>query len=728
MNETYLIGFALEDVAFAGHFQQGRHGKGPILAFKDVKGTIDFLVDNDIGNFIAVNACRLNKEARDYFGSMKIPVDVNSDGWRVIEYAMHKGLHVCSIYSMFTDQAAKRLQSPDRRNLFYPNLGERAHDARSMERWYQSQTSLPTRKEAIQEWIRIFRDQHDEFGRPGISLYAQQGFQRIGNVVTGILDSRYCFEAGITVPMAETMVSHVDCLLSNLRGAAKAKGLSAPLGVWIANGWYGPSYYKNNKDKVFELALYHALIYGCKQFVLESPSTGPYEYGEYCRNPDYPAAKAHLDILSQFYHFVRGLPKLKKFPIVRIGILRGQDDNFIGVKTLHGSNVILDNPKWTFGSAEANWEHIKLFFPQLTLDEESEHFWFSGTPYGPVDQVPIEASIAHLLQYDFLALLGHNTMDAAVYQHLKTYVVSGGTLLLAGAHMKSENEDLYQNGDWRDFVGVKCVPAARRSVWFERAYYTNSATIVDDGGIGLEPGLNFPCPRQWVTGCHVQTVGDTKVLARSERGTPLMTLRKLGKGKVFFYPMPDFPCERHAMNLYAYVLKQLARQTLCDCYLDGSQTTTYACGKTGNGDVVMLLNTSLSKPDEFALHLETSWIHRMRLEPGRFRLCFKSGPFLLYSDNTSLHIVDLNFNGKECNATLQGDGYGRLWVIVNPEYMLKSVSPNNGKVCVQYTAWNTAIAGLRLKGGVSLKMRVERKPFSWSPGIGELTPEIKSNR
>lgn len=64
--------------------------------------------------------------------------------------------------------------------------------------------------------------------------------------------------------------------------------------------------------------------------------------------------------------------------------------------------------------------------------------WFTSTPYGPVDLLPVEAPQDVMDRYKLMLFLGWNTYDENDFQRIKQYVFDGGTLLLSAAHLNAE--------------------------------------------------------------------------------------------------------------------------------------------------------------------------------------------------------------------------------------------------------------------------------------------------
>jgi hypothetical protein len=90
-----------------------------------------------------------------------------------------------------------------------------------------------------------------------------------------------------------------------------------------------------------------------------------------------------------------------------------------------------------FGAPEKGGDLLKTFFPRAVLESiycipcpHEPVGFFTGTPFGPVDIVPIEAKVSALTRYRTLTLLGWNTADPGQLERLSKYLEAGGHLVL----------------------------------------------------------------------------------------------------------------------------------------------------------------------------------------------------------------------------------------------------------------------------------------------------------
>ena len=96
--------------------------------------------------------------------------------------------------------------------------------------------------------------------------------------------------------------------------------------------------------------------------------------------------------------------------------------------------------KWAFNRACESFDLLKVFYPKSAVTTAGPDHWFTDTPFGVVDLLPIEATPARLAEYRMVAFLGWNTYSNDDFAHLLEYVRQGGTLLLTAAHVNAEEQ------------------------------------------------------------------------------------------------------------------------------------------------------------------------------------------------------------------------------------------------------------------------------------------------
>ncbi len=119
-----------------------------------------------------------------------------------------------------------------------------------------------------------------------------------------------------------------------------------------------------------------------------------------------------------------------------IAVIQGRND---GWKSFgRGPVWSQKGEKWAFNKACESFDLLKVFYPQNTIDGCGPDDWFTSTPYGAADLLPIEADQSVLNRYKVILFLGWNTYDADDFARLIEFVKRGGTLILSAAHLNAE--------------------------------------------------------------------------------------------------------------------------------------------------------------------------------------------------------------------------------------------------------------------------------------------------
>jgi hypothetical protein len=250
---------------------------------------------------------------------------------------------------------------------------------------------------------------------------------------------RYFYQAGYEVLGAEQMYGPEEVILSALRGAAKAYGkdtYSAHLAVQWSSG---PHDTQQHADRYF-LSLATCYMHGVKQINTEEGlwrmEANYAKHDRFSRN-----CLRHLAAHEKFRRFAECHERRGKIH-VPIGILQGRFD---GWRCFGRGNVWMRHgDDWKFGQAEESFDLLKVFYPRSLLDgiyrfpcPVEPQGWYSGTPFGAVDLLPVEAPAQIMNSYRVIAFLGWNTYDQADFKKLLAYVRKGGKLILAKPHISS---------------------------------------------------------------------------------------------------------------------------------------------------------------------------------------------------------------------------------------------------------------------------------------------------
>jgi hypothetical protein len=326
-------------------------------------------------------------------------------------------------------------------------------------------------------------------------------------------------------------------------------------------------------------------------------------------------------ITRQFYEFAQTHPRQGKCD-VRIGHLLGRyAAPFNGFTA--GSEQTPAYSVWgKFGRNERAWGHLQpekgnqlmdVLMPgasshPLRQRYDRRRFFFSGTPYGDFDQVPIEAGERNLSSYKLLMLLCWHTMIPQDYAKLKNYVQNGGTLFLSVPHLTThadreflltmDDPALYNRGDVRELCGVI---VKGRGEKFSGNIWT------------LDPQFkDVPCPQlsripsdspEEDGPCHladVQLEGARPVIYDAQTRKPLLVEYQLGKGRVFLLTTWAYPGHEMLSESAGSLVSALADMYAGDYRVIDPERETFwtkwAWDETTG--VLMALNTGWAQKDK----------------------------------------------------------------------------------------------------------------------------------
>lgn len=427
---------------------------------------------------------------------------------------------------------------------------------------------------------------------------------------------RYSFLAGVDFLRAETMVANTMHHLSQARAAANTLG-SGIWGVHIAIQHPKQPYLESHLSQ-YVLSLYQAWMMGARFLYEEDSLFVMFKEERQCW--DDLLTKGKREITREFYRFAathpRSFSESQHGPELRIAHVLGRYaapfNGFIcGCEQDPAYSV------WgRFGRSEPAWGHLQPEKSQQVIDVlmpgasthplrqryDRRRFFFSGTPYGDFDQVPIEATTDQLATYRLLLLLGWHTMGEEDYAKLKAAVARGATLLLAvpqlSTHTRREflttMEDLalFRNGEVSDLTGVRvlgrgvryCGHWAHTGPGFENARSPALSRVPS-----VAPDEDGPCYL-----ADIELHGATPIIIDAISGKPMLVEHRLGMGRVYLMTTWAYPGHEELSDFAGAVVAHLAERALGEYRVsDVSQEVfwTWWPGTIPSTGQLMLLNT-----------------------------------------------------------------------------------------------------------------------------------------
>jgi hypothetical protein len=341
--------------------------------------------------------------------------------------------------------------------------------------------------------------------------------------------------------------------------------------------------------------------------------------------------------------------------------------------------------KWRPGTPEYGMCCVDKLFPGVWLHSleqspDAVRRWYSGSPFGETELIPVDAPLDVLGHYGLLMLLGWNTMDNAQYNALKQYVEDGGTFFMAVPHA-TRNEgraflstgleplNLLRDGDFTDLFGVTVMGAgvpirAIKAVDVER----NPACMAD---VPVDTSTFF---RRLPVGPHHERarvaevdLSGAEVLAREiESGKPVLVRHRVGKGEAYLLTTSAYPGNSWIRGFVTDVVAGLARNTQRDMELeDYSGDVYYTVRQESDTGVtrIHLLNTdwsSAGNEKRCRLRLGERWID-VNVREGRLTEILWLGDIAVLVEDAKVFVDAIQKRENGWTLTVHGYEEGTVW-------------------------------------------------------------------
>ncbi len=316
---------------------------------------------------------------------------------------------------------------------------------------------------------------------------------------------RYFYQVGYDWLGAEQMYGPEEVVMSSLRGASRAYG-KREYGTLHAMQWGSRPFTEQAHADRFFLSLAVAYLHGSSHINTEEALWTD----EYLNDRYTGSGRAHLAEQHKLLDYIQTHSRQGDLH-VNIGVLQGRDDAWkcFGRSSVWGQS----GDAWKFGPAGESFDLLKVYYPDARLDaiygnSKRSDGRYTATPYGCVDLLPVEAPSDVLNRYKVLVFLGWNTYDESDFRRLKEFVERGGTLVLSRAHLNTE----------------------------------------------LRPELPASLPEE--DGVLRELLGE------GYRNLTDRTERRLGKGRVVYFPQNRYPAEPEIREAYERTLRETAEETL----------------------------------------------------------------------------------------------------------------------------------------------------------------------
>ena len=258
--------------------------------------------------------------------------------------------------------------------------------------------------------------------------------------------------------------------------------------------------------------------------------------------------------------------------------------------------------------------------------------YYSGTPMGNADVIPMESDI--LSHYKLLIFAGYNMCGNDEAKRLYSYVENGGTVVLSRAHLTCTT----------DYEKIRISDMEFLNHQF--SFTDGIAEFIVDSKKGTEMKV---C-KNYIQPC--------KILETTDNGLPLVLEYNIGKGKVIFFNVLEYPAHEAIKDIYEnIVIKEILKAT----------QNEEVWAKTGND-----VGFSLYKQPDGSAHvyfLAVDWYNgregvrnaELILNSHSYNVEIPFGVMIkavcndkvaVFSENENGEVIKLNKN----TATVQGEG------------------------------------------------------------------------
>lgn len=370
---------------------------------------------------------------------------------------------------------------------------------------------------------------------------------------------KYFYQAGFDWVGVETMYQSLEPQMAFLRGAAKAHEKTRT-GVHLALQWSTYPHDTNRRYRRYLLALLLPYMHGITDFNTEEGwRFMETHYDAHDRFS--PACTHHREQEQRFFRYVQTHSRTGRFS-TPIALLHGRYDGWCGV----GGTRVFGMPHIRIGEAEASWQILKLFYPNCaishnglsgmgtidlpTTQEEAEmpRGFYSGTPNGNVDVIPIENG--KFSEYSVICFAGYNAAETDDFDRLLAYVKNGGTLVGCWPHFAETT--LRADIDAKNFsyLDHPLTRALSNGTPEFRQAHINGKSI---------------CICTNLAACGT-------VLEQTDEGNALVYKISLGSGNIILMNAVSYPGDESIRSLYEQTILTLQKD------LAAQQSTEIICG------------------------------------------------------------------------------------------------------------------------------------------------------
>lgn len=423
---------------------------------------------------------------------------------------------------------------------------------------------------------------------------------------------RYSYMAGVDFVRAETMVGHTQVLLSQARPAAESLG-DGRWGVHIAIQHHYQPYQHTHLGQYF-LSLLQPWVMGAETIYEEDCLFNMFK--EERMAWDDLLTKGKRDMTRRFFKFAKTHPRKGKNRR-KIAFLEGryaapfngficdcEQDPHYSVWGLYGN----PDPTWGHGQPEKCRQILDVLMPGASTQPlrqkfDKRRFFFSGTPYGDFDCVPVEAREDYLNQYQLLLNLGWHTANPEDTAKLRSFAENGGVLLTGipqfSTHTRrqflAEMEDL--SLDEEALEKLSGIRVLGKGESYCGQWNCSERFAMEEPELSAMPS-DSPDEDGPAQLAQVELLDAEVVAWDTFTGAPMLVRKRVGKGWVYTFTLWAYPGHERFQKFCAAWVQRLATDARGDFYAeDPSGEVFWTVWKTDTGKRMFLLNTDWTVPD-----------------------------------------------------------------------------------------------------------------------------------
>ncbi len=346
---------------------------------------------------------------------------------------------------------------------------------------------------------------------------------------------KYLAKAGYTFVGAETMYSNHEILLGIMRGVEKCFDMNG-FGVHLALQWSTSPHDNEAKYRRFYIALWLSYMLGATDINTEEGLWRLEEFFSTFNRFSAPCKK-YTQIHRDLTKYIQTHSRKGKF-YTPLALIHGRCDGTLGF----GEGNMWGISDLGYSDAEESWKTANVFYPNAKINDcfylhpcpdDKPVGFYSGTPMGNVDIIPMEAVNKASGEYKALAFTGYNLAEENDLKELYDFVNDGGTLLLTRAHL-TKTTDIYdiKNGDLTFDNSIL-------------SFTQDAPEFTKDKVNGVEIDI-----------CTNLMSAD-EILEKTDSGLPLAVKYNAGKGSVILFNTSAYPGNIAIKALYEKYLEKL---------------------------------------------------------------------------------------------------------------------------------------------------------------------------